>query len=91
MSATIQPLRPKDFAELERRVRSDGGELEDSACEPIRIDYKGPAPGGGSTCGCGFQRRVRIAYTGESGDRGDYVACANCDAVARQPRWRGQR
>lgn len=91
MSATIQPLRPQDFAELERRVRVAGGQLESDNCEPHAIAYDGPSPGGARTCGCGDRRRMQIVYQGEAGDKRSYVACANCDGVARQPRWRGPR
>lgn len=82
-------LSAQDWAILERRIRSEGGNIESGKCEGAEIDDgKGNTY---STCACGGHRRVSIPYdarrAGGVEELGLATLCANCDGVARTPRF----
>ena len=90
MNATTNRLSSQDWAILERRVRMAGGTIEGEKCEGAVV--QGGREGASyRTCACGELRRVRLPYAplgSETGSiAGEVVLCANCDALARTPRF----
>lgn len=90
MNATTTRLSSQDWAILERRVRMAGGLIEGEKCEGTVVEGAGES-GSYRTCACGEHRRVRVPYAPlgveEAELAGEVILCANCDGLARTPRF----
>lgn len=69
----------------------EGGSVEGEKCEGTIIESGREESGSYSTCACGELRRVRVPYAplGREEDEreGEAILCANCDGLARAPRF----
>lgn len=87
-TAKVDRLSTTDMHELTRRVRQEGGSHRDELHE--HHDVNKGTPGYDRTSGCGRQRTFKIPYESQYGIR-HAIACADCDLMARWPKFSGTR
>ncbi len=67
-----------------------GGMIEGEKCDGALVEQEGEA-GSYRTCACGEHRRVRLPYApmgaAAAEQAGELILCANCDGLARTPRF----